>query len=166
MTSQKTERCSVCGTEHPKNELELYYVRPDPVFALSKREREKRCKESDDLCTIDSQRCFVRGLLPLPVHGWDHPYQVGIWVEVSEADFQRIRELWDDEAQSTTPPFEGTLANDISIHESTLGLPVRVALTGPTTRPDFYVVNPEHKLYHEQNNGISSHRAFEYSSLF
>lgn len=141
-------------------------MRPDPVIALTKQERAKRCKESDDLCVIDWKRHFVRGVLPLPVEGWDHPYQIGIWVEVKEDDFKTIVELWSDEAQSSTPPFAGTLANDISIQPCTLGLEVRVALTGPTTRPDIFVTDKEHDLYREQTSGISSHRAYEYTSLF
>jgi hypothetical protein len=163
---ERLERCSVCGVEHPRSELEWYFVRPDPVVAIPKRQRGKRCKENDDLCAIDSKRYFVRGVLPLPVEGWDHSYQIGIWVEVKLNDFRTIVEHWTDEGQSSMPPFEGTLANDISLHEDTLGLEVRVALTGPTTRPEIYIVDTRHDLYHEQNNGISSHRAYEYSSLF
>src|SRR5215213_7644606 len=140
---ESIEHCSVCGAEHPKSELELYFVRPDPVVALSETERDERCKESDDLCTIDYERYFVRGVLPLPVEGREYAYQIGIWVEVKEDDFRSVVDLWTDEAQSNRPPFEGTLANDISLHESTPGLEVRLALTGPKTRPDIHVVNTE-----------------------
>jgi hypothetical protein len=36
-------------------------------------------------------------------------------------------------------------------------------LTGPTTRPDYYVEPTEHPLYAEQAQGIDDHRAFQYS---
>lgn len=158
--------CSVCGNEHSRSALELYFVRPDPIVALSESEREERCQESDDLCVIKWERFFVRGVLPLPVPEREQPYQVGVWAEVKPQDFKTILDLWSDETQSSTPPFIGMLANHIPNHKNTLGLEVKVALSGPTTRPKFYIVNQEHDLYDEQNNGISSHRAYEYSSLF
>lgn len=163
---EKTEHCAVCGKEHPRSALELSFRRPDPIIALSKEEREERCKESDDICVINRERYFVRGLLPLPVEGRDRPYRIGIWAEVDEESYQRIHNLWSDENQSSEPPFQATLANDLPNHNNALGLRAQLKLSGPTTRPDIIVTDVSHALFEEQNKGISSHRAYEYTSLF
>ena len=162
--------CSVCGERHPLEHIELVLHRPDVIAALSKGERSDRCKESDDLCAVwgqgdEAHRYFVRGVLPLPVGGRDAPYRIGAWVEIDEAAFQRIVELWKEPDQSQEPPFRAILANAIPMHESTLGLEVRLQLTGPTSRPDIFVLDACHTIHREQTEGISEHRAYEYTRL-
>lgn len=163
---EKVEICSICGEEHPRSAMELIFKRPDPIVALSAEEREERCKESDDICVIKREHYFIRGLLPLPVEGRERPYRIGVWVEVDEESYRRILELWMDENQASVPPFKGKLSNNIPSLNETLGISVNLQLTGPTTRPDILVKDNTHQLYREQNKGMSSHRAYEYSSLF
>jgi hypothetical protein len=159
-------RCSKCGEGHPRNELELTFERPDAIVALPKSERESGVKESDDLCTINGKRFFVRSVLPLPVEEWEEPYRIGIWVEVERAAFDRVLELWDDPAQHREAPFQAKLANDIPSFPPTCGLRAHLQLTGPKTRPDVLVPESEHPLHREQCLGITAHRASEYSSYF
>lgn len=157
-------KCATCGKIHPRDELELSFKRPDAVVALSKVQRESEVQESDDLCRIRSERFFIRAVLPLPVEGRDEPYRIGIWVEVKQAAYDRVLGLWTDPAQNREPPLEAKLANDIPSFSSTCGLPVRLQLTGPKTRPDVLVAESDHSLHREQCAGITAHRASEYSS--
>ena len=57
------------------------------------------------------------------------------------------------------------LANSIPTLDPTLGMAVLVRLSGPTTRPGFEVLECDHQLFAEQQQGISEHRASEYTSL-
>jgi len=163
--------CEVCGKPHPADEIELVFRRPDPIAALSSRVRAKRCKEDDDLCALwgergRAHRYFVRGVIPLPVIGREVGYQIGAWAEVQMADFDRIRELWDDQTQSEEPPMTGRLANRISLHEApTLDLNVTVHLTGPKTRPHLMAAERDHTLFKEQAEGVTAHRAAQYTGL-
>ena len=59
----------------------------------------------------------------------------GVWVEVDEAAYARVHELWGDAAQATEPPFHGVLANNLEGYEDTIGLAGSVQLTGPTSVP-------------------------------
>jgi hypothetical protein len=158
-------KCSTCGKIHLRDELELSFRRPDAVVALPEAQRKSGVKESDDLCAIGSERFFVRAVLPLPVREWEHPYRIGIWVEVERAAFDRVLELWDDSAQHEEPPFRAKLANDIPSLQSTRGLPVRLQLTTPKTRAVVLVPECDHGLHREQSLGITAHRASEYSYL-
>ena len=156
--------CSVCGKAHALENSELVFRLPDIIHALSDEERSTRCDISTDMCRLDRERFFLRGLLPLPVSGRPQPYRLGVWAEISLDTFRRIYERWDDADQAEEPPLPATLANSLPLHDAdTLGLRISVQLTGPRTRPDFFVEAHEHSLYLEQAQGIDEHRAIEYS---
>jgi len=156
--------CHQCGAVHAIDKLELIFARPDAVFELSGDERKRDVQESSDLCVLRGERCFVRAILPLPVHGSDIPYRLGVWVETSQAAYRRIRKLWRDEDQALEPPFEVTLANSIPTVPETRGLAAQLHLTGPKTRPDVFIAAKEHPLAEQQHHGISAHRAYEYTA--
>lgn len=155
--------CACCGNIHRRDELELCYRRPDPVVALSTAQREAIAKETDDLCSIGEDRFFVRAILPLPVSGREHSYNLGVWVEVNREAFFRVIDLWHDPDQANEPPFDATLANRLPDLPETSGLPVRLQLTGPTTRPRITVPASGHPLHREQRHGIAAHRASQYT---
>ncbi len=157
--------CECCGQDHPLEELELTFRRPDAVVSLSKEEREESVHENDDLCVIGDTRFFIRALLPLPIEGREIPYNIGIWVEADQSTFERVYELWSDSEQENEPPFSVRIANNIPTLSSTSGLVSTLQLTGPTTRPIVLVQQSQHQLYSEQSKGITAHRAHEYSSL-
>lgn len=158
--------CAECGQEHPPEDLELAFRRPDVVAALSAEEREARVQENLDLCVLDGARFFIRALLPLPVTGREQPYHVGLWVEVSQQAFERVYLLWNEATQAEEPAFHAEVANDISLHPPAGGLLATLALTGPTTRPIVTLSPAEHPLVAEQIRGISAQRAAQYSALF
>ena len=158
--------CTECGHEHPLEDVELTFRRPDIVAKLSTEEREARVQENKDLCILDTKRFFIRALLPLPVIERDSSYNLGLWVEVSAADFDRIYEIWDAQDQAQEPAFKVQVANDIPFNPPAFGLSAELFLTGPTSRPIVILDLVEHPLVEEQIHGISSHRSAQYSSLF
>lgn len=48
-----TVRCSICGVDHPIEEMEPAFARPDAYVALSADQKENAAKASNDLCRID-----------------------------------------------------------------------------------------------------------------
>jgi hypothetical protein len=146
--------------------MELTFRRPDEVIRLSAEERARLVKESDDVCVIEGKRFFIRALLPLPVESRAIPYCIGLWVEVTQATFERVYELWDSGEQVHEPPFAARIANDIPTASGSLALPAEMRLTGPATRPDVFLQPSQHQLYIEQAHGIDEHRVSEYSALF
>lgn len=163
--------CSECGEEHPFENIELSFHRPDAIAEIPADERTpERCQESNDLCALwgsaeSEHRYFVRGVIPFAVREQRREYSIGAWAEVDRYSFDRILELWSDSAQSEEPALSGLFANAVPFHESTLGLPVDVQLTGPQTRPRFVLRRSTHLLYLEQTHGISAHQAAQYTSL-
>ena len=102
-------------------------------------------------------------LLPIPVRGEHRPCRWGLWVEVTEAPFGRVADLWDALDQAREPPFRATLANSIRGYPPTLGLPGRLHLTGPDTAPEFRLdQHLDHPLVHEQQIGVPPERILEW----
>jgi hypothetical protein len=137
---------------------------PEAVVQLSDTERSA-VQQNSDICIIRGQRFFLRATLPLPVPERDDDFQIGIWVELAQLDFERIYELWDDPQQSAQPPFAVTLGNSIPTLSETLGLGAELHLVSPQTRPRVRLLIGDHPLVSEQKVGISAHRAHEYSAM-
>jgi len=156
--------CSQCGQPHSLESSELVFRLPDAIFALSEEERTQRCDLSADFCALDRERFFLRGLLPIPVNGRSDPYRIGVWAEITLRVYQRIYELWSDPDQAREPRMAATLANELPLQPSlSSGLALSIQLTGPTTRPHYFIEVVDHPLYAEQHAGIDEHRALEYS---
>lgn len=163
-------RCATCGAEHDLSELEPGFNHPDAYLVVPPEERDVRTIAGKDDCRVrdaadTERRYFLRVLLPVPVRGEREPCCWGIWVEVSEAAFERTRERWDDPEQASEPPFAGTIANQLRGYPPTLGLPGQVQLTGPTTVPSFHLVpDLAHPLAVEQREGVHVERVLEWLS--
>lgn len=155
--------CATCGRTHPVEAGELAFGLPEVVFDLPESERAVRCKIGKEIVSLDDNRFFLRGVLPLKVAGRAREYCLGVWAEVSDDVLSRVRELWSDPDQDQEPRMPGTLANKVPFHSDTVGLRLAVQLTGLKTRPKFYLDTADHSLCVEQVRGIDEHRAIEYS---
>jgi hypothetical protein len=158
--------CAKCGEDHPLEEMELTFRRPDDAAKLSPEEREAHLQENSDLCIIKGERFFIRAVLPLPVDSRDRPYRIGLWVEVTKSDFERVYDLWESEEQVSEPPIPAVVANDIPTTQGALGHAAELRLAGPSVRPAVFLRPSSHPIYVEQNEGIDAHRAAEYTALF
>lgn len=158
--------CEQCGIDHPVDELELSFKRPDIIAGLTTDARSSRVQENNDLAVLDGQRFFVRAVLPLAVLERARPYNLGVWVEVDQRSFERIYAIWDEVDQSNEPPFHAHLANEVPLLPQTNGLAAELQLTSASTRPSVRLAFAAHPLAIEQFHGITLHRAHEYSSVF
>ena len=161
-------RCSKCGAEHEL--LDPTFSRPEQYVRLAPALRDSHAKANDDTCRISlpgkSTRYFVRGVLPVSVAGYPDGVWWGIWAEVSEASFRRVLDLWSDPSQQAEPPFQGELASVVPSYPDTLGLPLVIRLTGPTSRPEFrFSGSSIHPFVSECEAGIDLHRAAHWNEL-
>ncbi len=160
-------KCPRCNSEHEL--LEPTFRRPDAVVEMPADERQKRVMEGDDLCTIKAggadeiPRFFLRTVLPVQLTDRDDYTQWGLWVEVAEPDARRAWELWDSPEQAREPPFQGWLANQVQGYPDTLGLPVQVQLTGPTTRPrSSFEIGASHPFASDCLMGVNTRKLLEW----
>lgn len=160
-------RCSVCGEEHAV--LDPTFRRPDPVAELSDDERQRRVKESDDLCAIrtegdsEGDRYFVRCVLLVEVHDRPEPAWWGLWAEVDKPTFRTIVENWTAAEQGQLPALSATIANTVPGYPSTLGLPAKLMMTAPTTRPTLeFPRDLDHPFAADTQNGVTASRVHEW----
>jgi len=160
--------CSQCGVAHAV--LDPAFRRPEAYVQLERR-AQQHAKANDDLCSIalpgTPPRFFVRGTLAVRVANWPDGVHWGLWAEISEPAFQHVLDTWSDPSASDEPPFVGTLANMIPSYPDTLGLPLVVRLTGPTTRPAFvFGEAAQHAFVDECRGGVTLHRVHEWNRLW
>mgnify|MGYP002335723510 CR=1 FL=1 len=134
---------------------------PDEVWALSETDKEERIQIDSDLCRLD-ERYFLRGVAYIPVNGTDKSYGWGVWAEVSEEHFFEYVENYEID-NSSTPTFNGKVANQISSYNNTLNLPVEIKLGNETQRPTFIFNDQNHLLTEEQINGICIEKVHSFS---
>ena len=153
-------KCSHCGEDLAEHATDIAIGLPDPIFDLSSSERESRCFTSEDLCSLDGERFFIRGVVPIPLdEAPGHHFGLGLWAEVPRRHFERYVELYDEDA-SAEPIFQGILANRIPGYDA-LGHDVDVRLGGTEVRPLFALVQSDHTMSRDQRRGISFARLHE-----
>jgi len=161
-------KCSSCGQEH--DVLDPTFRRPDAVHQFPAAQRPGNVMEGDDLCAIRAQdasqvdRYFVRCTLAVPLldHG-DQTVHWGLWAEVDGLDSKRIYDLWDDPDQAAQPAIDARLANNIPGYPATIGLPLRLKMTGPRTRPALvFRAQALHPFAAECRAGVAIDRVFEW----
>ena len=155
--------CQKCGKEHADTDRQIGFDKPDAYFEVPDSERESRVFVNSDACDIDRKRFFARGVLQIPVHDHEH-FGWGIWVEMNPKDFICYLELWQDSDQANQPPFHGQISTAIPAYsETTVGIPVDIQLTGPTTRPIFFIERDvDHPLAQEQRSGVFVERLSDF----
>ncbi len=153
--------CDVCGEKHAGETRDIRMGLPHPIFLLDETEREHRSWVGEDSAILDGERFFVRALLELPIAGEEGYFGYGAWVEVTEPDFARLGELWQDEDGWRSEPLAGMLANELSPYAFTEGLPVQIRLRDVQLLPAVELEDGEHELVRAQRHGISPHRAHQ-----
>lgn len=157
--------CSVCGQHHDILPLSFSVKAPDAAIAIAAAELEQRVLITADQCVIDGRDFYLRGRIPVPIHGLEEPFIWGVWAEVSPQNFTRTNEMWRTEGRENDPPFDGWLASELFPYDNTLNLKLRVQTQPVGRRPHYTVLEQEHALAREQREGISMERVIQIAEM-
>src|SRR5262245_56756972 len=116
--------CPKCGRSH-QGFPNLHYASPNYVNQIPEYERPKRVFLTEDLCVIDDKDFFVRCRLLLPVRGISEEFGWGVWSTLSEANFHRYQQHFDEDMSGCSPMF-GYLSNRLPDYPDTLNLRLSV----------------------------------------
>lgn len=136
---------------------------PELYFQIPEEEREDRCIINSDMCVIDNEHFFVVGNLELPVKDSDQVFSWDIWVSLSEENFGRAYELWEDPSREEEPPYFGWLSSSLPMYPETLSLKTHVHTREVGQRPYIELEPTDHPLAIEQREGISLERVHEFA---
>ncbi len=133
--------------------------RPDIVLEIPEREHEERLFLTEDLCVVDEEHFFVRGVIKIPIHDLERDLGIGVWVSHSEENYMTYIKNPDS---SEIGPFFGWLSNELSCYEEkTYCLKTMAHYLGNNMRPEIDLEPTDHPLSLDQKNGISLQRAWD-----
>lgn len=150
-------KCGKCGKIHEGSPSIAFDV-PAYWHDIPDAERPKRGKIDADLCKADGHH-FVRVCLEIPIIGVSEPFFWGVWASVSEANFYRYVETWDDADEDDA--YFGWLNNRLPYYPDTMNLKTMVRPRKGRIRPILELEATDHPLSVDYREGISIARAQE-----
>jgi len=115
----------------------------------------------EDLCIIDGEHFFVRGLIQLLIIGTAETFGWGVWGSLSRENFVKLLLQFDDPKRIELPPMFSWLSNQIDEYEDTLNLKMYLHIREPGERPTFELEPTDHPLSQEYQHGITPERVKE-----
>ena len=146
--------CKCCGERH-EGLPDLAFDAPYYYDDLSKDQKRTIATKDADLCTIANEDFFIRGILLIPIIGMDAEFGLGVWVSLSQRNFQRYVELYDAADPTAEGPFFGWFSNRLPSYPETLSLKTNVHLQPYPNRPQIELEPSDHPLSVHQRHGIN-----------
>jgi hypothetical protein len=132
---------------------------PDPYYNVPEEERERRVFVTSDLCAIDNEEFFIKGVIEIHVHHQDEPFGFGVWVSQKKENYQTYVDNFESDEIG---PFFGWLSTSLSCYEEdTFCLKTMAHFRGDKIRPYIELEPTDHQLSIDQRDGISLERAWE-----
>jgi hypothetical protein len=149
-------KCSMCGEVHD----DLPHIGSEAPYHWGKGfASDPQSLLTEDLCIIEGRDYFVRGVLEIPVHDYEHEFGWGVWVSHKKENFEIYRE---NPQSADIGPFFGWLCTAIDYYdEPTLSLKTMAHYRGEGLRPLIVVGECDHPLFRQQQEGISLQEAWE-----
>jgi len=152
--------CSCCGKIH-EGSPSYGFRAPDHFLEQSKEVREAGHLD-EDLCRYtdeEGEHFFVRACIEVPIHGVSEPFLWGVWVSLSQKNFDRYVATYDQPDPSDS--YFGWLCNQLPYYERTHSLKTSVHPRAGGIRPLVIPERTDHRLSVDFHEGISVARAQE-----
>ena len=133
---------------------------PDYCFSVPPDERENRIDIAESLCIVDGEHFFHRGRLTIPITNHDQDLIFNVWTSISEENFRKRNELWDNPARTNEEPYFGCLQTTIPTYGDTLNLKTVAIENEVGLIPTIKMIEDNHPLRVDQENGITFEKAF------
>ena len=160
MTRPAGFTCRSCGEWH--EELPFSYHAEAPAQWSPALAGDDSSELNEELCVIRDEAFFIHALIRLPVVDADNDFAWGVWVSLSEENFGRTVELWEQEGREREPPMFGWLSTALPTYEpSTLSLKTMIHTQPVGIRPHVELEATDHPLAIEQREGITVARVQE-----
>ena len=152
--------CSICGEAH--DNFPAWVIRaPDHWLGMSDEERALG-KCDSDLCRTSDGHFFVRAVLVLPlIDGPQDTVEFGVWGSLSEKNFWRYVETFDDNDQSKLGWMFSYLSNEIGGFPGSLTLNANLHPRDNRLRPLMELEPTDHPLSVAQRGGVPYRRFLE-----
>lgn len=158
-------RCAGCDQLHV-GMMALASFAPDPWPHAEVREPNAAIRLdgdflSEDFCVLDGAHFMVRAVLEIPVHGVAEKFGFGCWSTLSRENFDKYVEGFDEGDYPDLGPWTGWLCNRLETYIGTEPQGVRVYPQPGRQRPTLRIMDPDHPLAIDQEQGIPVERLME-----
>lgn len=127
-------------------------------YSMTESERGEDSELSCDQCVIQGKHFFILGRLLLPVIDGQGPFVWLVWVSLSEKNFLRVNELWEQEGRESELAYFGWLQSALPYEPTTLSLKTSIQTSPVGERPVVTLEATDHPLALEQRGGINMAR--------
>lgn len=118
----------------------------------------------EDICVIDGEYYFVRGIIHLPIIGTAETLRWGVWGSLSRENFEKLLSMNDDPKRTEVPPMFAWLNSQIDEYPDTRNLRMYAHIQEFDNRPIFDLEPTDHPLSQEYHHGITPERVREIMS--
>ncbi len=154
-------QCSCCGQEYDELPLTFGNDFPDYVYSVPAEERQKRIEIGESLCVVDGQHFFHRGRLAIPIKNHDQELIFNVWTSISEDNFRKRNDLWNDSNRIKEEPYFGWLQTIVPTYGDTLNIKTIAIENKVGLIPTIKMIQDGHQLTIDQEKGISFEKALE-----
>lgn len=154
MTDPLRFKCSCCDDWHD-GIPDLAFTAPYYYDDLTEEQKQTIAKKSDDVCVINGEDFFIRGIVLIPIVGQEANFGLGAWVSLSKTNFERYLELFNERDAPSEPPYFGWFSNQVPGYPETLSLKTEVHLQPYPDRPHIVLEPTDHPLSVHQHAGIT-----------
>ncbi|ESQ75772.1 DUF2199 domain-containing protein [Asticcacaulis sp. AC402] len=152
--------CKTCGKVH--DDLPICFgVKAPWLDLVPEEEFEQRVDLTNDQCVVDETVFFIRGLIEIPILGHGESLAFSVWSSLSRASFDHMTDRWNDPGRANDPPYFGWLSSTLPPYPTHKHLPLSVQVRDRGMVPLFIVVDEDHALAVDQQNGITVRRWHE-----
>ena len=155
--------CSTCGQLHQGAPSFSYET---PLAYNPDNHEQSGHKLDSDMCMFhdeEGDHFFVRVCLEIPIHDFNEPFLWGVWSTLSESNFQRYLQTFDEPDE--TDSYFGWFSNQLPYYLDTLNLKINVRPRSEGIRPYIILEETDHPLSLDYHQGISVARAVEIAEV-
>lgn len=153
-------KCSECGEIH-KNWSALTFSTPTPFHNLTEKEKSTIGTIGSDFCVvkhINQIDRFIRVVLKQKVNDYSEDLEYGLWVSLSEKNFENYSDNYDNENHQTE--YFGWLSSDLPDYNNSENIPTTVVTKIGNERPEIFPHKDfKHQFVKDYYNGISKQEA-------
>lgn len=128
---------------------------PDYYFSVPPNERDQRIKITESLCVVDNEHFFHKGRITIPIIDHTENLVFNVWTSISEENFKKRNDLWEDPNRVNEDPYFGWLQTIVPTYGDTINIKTMTYEQGVGLIPAIKVIEENHPLAIDQQNGIN-----------
>jgi len=114
---------------------------------------------NQDFCVVEGRDRFIRCTLEIPIHDSSEGFLWGVWLSVSERNFEEYREHFKDDGYQAR--YVGWISNMLPCYPNTLEVIGAAVLQSGNQRPMIELEPTDHPLFDDYRDGVSWEKAID-----